>query len=513
MSTRRITLVYTVLVAVASLAVGMVLASRLDLAPRSDAQSLAVPPANSAPLAGPVDATTFRNIAKAASPFVVNIRTESKQRAQSMSEFFGGGDTFDRFFGNPQGRGGGRQREQIVQSAGTGFIISKEGLILTNSHVVENATAIYVAFGEGLDDGQEYKARLVGRDQLTDSALIQLEDKPSTPLVEAKFGDSSQMQTGDWVMAIGNPFGLGHTVTVGVISATKRPFRVAELRSQDVLQTDAAINPGNSGGPLLNIRGEVVGINTAIVANGQNEGNIGIGFAIPINLVRDLLPQLRAGKVVRGRIGVTVADVPNVPKDFYVELGLKTRTGAAVNSVSKDGPAAKAGIEPGDVITEFNGRPVTSRDELIKIVAGTKPGATVPMKVMRDKKEKSVTVTVEELDLESESGAAGRAPTAEEDASAGFGLSLGNITPNIARQLRLPAGTTGAVVMDVDPGGAADNGGLAQYDVILKVNGVAVTSAADASRLLQKIPAGGRAALLVWKSRQGEQQWLTIRKE
>jgi len=229
--------------------------------------------------------------------------------------------------------------------------------------------------------------------------------------------------------------------------------------------------------------------------------------------VRDLLPQLRAGKVVRGRIGVTVADVPNVPKDFYVELGLKTRTGAAVNSVSKDGPAAKAGIEPGDVITEFNGRPVTSRDELIKIVAGTKPGATVPMKVMRDKKEKSVTVTVEELDLETESGAAGRAQTPAEDADAGFGLSLGNITPNIARQLRLPAGTTGAVVMDVEPGGAADAGNLAQYDVILKVNGATVTSAADASRLLQMIPAGGRAALLVWKTRQGEQQWLTIRKE
>jgi serine protease Do len=513
MSTRRITLVYTVLVAVASLAVGMVLASRLDLAPRSEAQSLAVPSANSAPLAGPVDATTFRNIAKAASPFVVNIRTESKQRAQGMSEFFGGGDMFDRFFGNPQGRGGGRPREQIVQSAGTGFVISKEGLILTNSHVVENATAIYVAFGEGLDDGQEYKARLVGRDQLTDSALIQLEDKPSTPLVEAKFGDSSQMQTGDWVMAIGNPFGLGHTVTVGVISATKRPFEVAELRRQAVLQTDAAINPGNSGGPLLNIRGEVVGINTAILANSRNEGNIGIGFAIPINVVRDLLPQLRAGKVVRGRIGVTVGDVPNVPKDYYVELGLKARAGAAVSGVSKDGPAARAGVEPGDVITEFNGKPVASRDDLIGIVAGTKPGATVPMKVMRDKKEKSVTVTVEDLDLEAESGAAARTQNAEEDASTGFGVSLGNITPNIARQLRLPPGTTGAVVMDVDPGGPAEAGNLAQYDVVLKVNGVTVASAADASRLLQKIPAGGRAALLVWKTRQGEQQWLTIRKD
>jgi serine protease Do len=510
MSTRRITLVYAVLIAVASLAVGMVIASRLDLAPRSEAQSLAVPSANSAPLTGPLDAATFRNIAKAASPFVVNIRTKSKQKAQDLTEFFGGTDPFGRFFGNPQGRGNARPREQVVEAVGTGFIISKDGLILTNNHMVEGATDIFVAFGETQNDADEYKAKLIGRDQLSDSALIQLEDKPATPLVEARFGDSSLMQTGDWVMAVGNPFGLGHTVTVGVISATKRPFTVAEQRSQDVLQTDAAINPGNSGGPLLNIRGEVIGINTAIISNAQSEGNIGIGFAIPINLVRDLLPQLRAGKVVRGRIGVTVSDVP---KEFVADLGLKSRAGAAVRSVGKDTPAAKAGIEPGDVIIEFNGKPVASRDELIKMVAGTKPGTTVPIKVVRDKQEKSLTVAVEELDLDSESGAATRTSDAQDDASAGFGLTLGNITPNVARQLRLPAGTTGAVVMDVDPGGPADAGNVAQYDVILKVNGVTVTSAADASRMLQKIAAGGRAALLVWKTRQGEQQWLTIKKE
>jgi serine protease Do len=509
MSTRRITLVYAVLIAVASLAVGMVIASRLDLAPRSEAQSLAMPAANSAPLSGPVDATTFRNIAKAASPFVVNIRTRSKQKAQDLTEFFGGADPFGRFFGNPQGRGNARPREQVVEAVGTGFVISKEGLILTNNHVVEGATDIFVAFGESLTD-EEYKAKLVGRDQLSDSALIQLEDKPAAPLAEAKFGDSSQMQTGDWVMAVGNPFGFGHTATVGIISATKRPFTVTEGRSQDVLQTDAAINPGNSGGPLLNIRGEVIGINTAIISNSQTEGNIGIGFAIPINLVRELLPQLRAGKVVRGRIGVTVRDVP---KEFVADLGLKSRAGAAVVSVGKDAPAAKAGIEPGDVIIEFNGKPVASRDELIKMVAGTKPATTVPIKVMRDKQEKSLTITIEELDLDAETGATSRTQTAQDDASAGFGLSLGNITPNIARQLRLPAGTTGAVVMDVDSGGPADTGNVAQYDVILKVNGVTVTSAADASRILQKIAAGGRAALLVWKTRQGEQQWLTIKKE
>jgi serine protease Do len=512
MSNRKITLFYAGLIAVASLAVGMVLASRLDLTPQSAAQSLSVPAMNSAPLTGPLDATTFRNIAKAASPFVVNIRTRSKQKAQDMSAFFGGNDPLGRFFGNPQGpgRGNARPKEQVVEAVGTGFVISKDGLILTNNHVVENATDIFVAFGESQNDNDEYKAKLVGRDQLTDSALIQLEDKPSAALVEAKFGDSTQMQTGDWVMAIGNPFGFGHTVTVGVISATQRPFTVAEQRSQDVLQTDAAINPGNSGGPLLNIRGEVIGINTAILASSQNEGNIGIGFAIPINIVRDLLPQLRAGKVVRGRIGVTVREVP---KEAVAELGLKQRAGAAVYSVTKDAPAAKAGIEPGDIIIEFNGKPVASRDELIKLVTATKPGTSVPVKIVRDKKEKSVTVTVEELDLEAESGAATKAQSDTEDTTAGFGVTLGNITPNVARQLRLPAGTTGAVIMDIDPGSPAEGGGLAQYDVILKVNGTSVSSAAEASRLLQKIPSGGVAMLLVWQTRQSQQVWLTIKKE
>ncbi len=508
MSSRKITLFYAVLIALASVAVGMVLASRLDLTPQSSAQSMAVPAMNSAPLGGPIDATTFRNIAKASSPFVVNIRTRAKRKAQDMSEFFGGEDPFGRFFGQPSPRG--RQRDQIVEAAGTGFVISKDGLILTNNHVVEGATDIFVAFGENQSDTEEYKARLVGRDQLTDSALIQLDEKPSTPLVEAKFGDSSQMQTGDWVMAIGNPFGLAHTVTVGVISATKRPFAVADQRSQEVLQTDAAINPGNSGGPLLNIRGEVVGINTAILANSRSEGNIGIGFAIPINVVRDLLPQLRAGKVIRGRIGVTVGDVP---RESVADLGLKSRSGAVVASVTKDAPAAKAGIEPGDVIVEFNGKPVANRDDLIRMVTGTKPGTTVPLKLMRDKKERTVTITIEELDLEAEAGSQSSGEGTEEDTSAGFGVSLRDITPAIARQLRLPAGMTGALITDVDQGSPAEGGGLAQYDVILKVNGTTVANAAEASRLLQKIPSGGRAMLLVWKTRQNQELFLTIKKE
>ncbi len=514
MSSRKITLFYALLIAVASLAVGMVLASRLDLSPQSSAQTTAAPAMNSAPLSGPIDATTFRNIAKNATPFVVNIRTRAKRKAQDMSEFFGGDDPFRQFFGLPQGpggRGNQRPRDQVVEAAGTGFIINaKEGLIVTNNHVVEGATDIFVAFGENALDQEEYHAKLVGRDQLSDSALIQLVEKPAKPLIEAKFGDSSQMQPGDWVMAIGNPFGLAHTVTVGVVSATKRPFTVAEQRSQDVLQTDAAINPGNSGGPLLNVRGEVIGINTAILANSRSEGNIGIGFAIPANLVIDLLPQLRTGKVIRGRIGVSVQDVP---RETVTDLGLKQRMGALVATVTKDSPAGKAGIEPGDVIIEVNGKPVPTRDELIRIITSTKPGTTVPVKIVREKKERTVNVTVEELDLEAESGATQGEPGSEEDASSGFGLTLGNITPSISRSLRLPPGTAGAVIMDVDPGSAAEGAGLTQGDIIMKVNGTAVASAAEASRLLQKVPSGGRAMLLVWKSRQSQQLFLTLKKE
>lgn len=509
MSTRKITVFYALLIAVASLAVGMVLASRLDLAPHSDAQTMAAPPMNSAPLNGPVDATTFRTIAKNSSPFVVNIRTRAKRKAPEMNEFFGGEDPFRQFFGLPQTPRQQRPRDQVVESAGTGFVISaKDGLILTNNHVVDGATDIYVAFGENQDQ-EEYKAKLVGRDQLSDSALIELIEKPSTPLVEAKFGDSNQMQPGDWVMAIGNPFGLAHTVTVGVISATKRPFNVAEQRSQDVLQTDAAINPGNSGGPLLNVRGEVIGINTAILSNSRAEGNIGIGFAIPINLVRELLPQLRTGKVIRGRIGVTVQDVP---RESVGDLGLKQRTGALVASVTKDGPAGKAGVEPGDVIVEVNGRPITSRDELIRIITATKPGTTVPVKVLRDKRERTLNLTVEELDLETETSTMS-GETDEEEASTGFGLTLTNVTPSIARQLRLPAGTQGAVITDIEPGSPAEGGGLSQGDVILKVNGQDVASASEASRLLAAVKSGERARLLVWKTRQSQELFLTLKKE
>jgi serine protease Do len=335
---------------------------------------------------------------------------------------------------------------------------------------------------------------------LTDSALLELTEKPTHTMPEAKFGDSSLIQQGDFVMAIGNPFGLAHTVSVGVVSALERPFPVATGRSQDMLQTDAAINPGNSGGPLLNARGEVVGINTAIYSDARQSGNIGIGFAVPINAVRDLLPQLRTGKITRGMIGVSVGAVP---RENFEELGLKERKGALVISVSSGGPADKAGLQPGDIILEVNGKPIASRDELVRLVVSLKPTTTVPVRVMRDKTEKTVNVTIGELDLESESQrASGEAEDEAGDANEGFGITLGNLTADRARRMGVPSGTTGALITDVDPSGSAARSGVRPGDVILQVNRKAVASAAEAVRALQSVRTGGTAFLLVWRNNQ-----------
>jgi serine protease Do len=538
MSTRKTTVFYVLLSAVLSFAVALVIASRLDLTPSSSAQSLAMPAMNSAPVTGALDAQTFRNVAKAESPMVVNIRTEMRQHTQDLQDFFGGGgggnpdDFLHRFFGQPgdpgdqqapsapgapgpRGRspqqGNGRApREQTTVAAGTGFIINKDGLILTNNHVIDGAVKIQVRlFGD--DEDQQYDAKLVGRDQLTDSALIQLTEKPNRTLPEAKFGDSSQMAAGDWVMAIGNPFNQGWTVTVGVISAMQRDFHVTDRRSNEMIQTDAAINPGNSGGPLLNLRGEVVGMNTAIISNGGTEGNIGIGFAVPINTVRDLLPQLNTGKVTRGRIGV---EVTTVPREAFEDFGLKSRTGALVSSIVAGGAAEKGGLKPGDVITEYNGHSVASTSDLVKMVTATKPGTSTAVKVMRDKKEQTLHVTVDELDLDAEQGQtqsrANAAPDQpDQTGSDSFGLTLSNITPQVARRIQLPSGRSGALITDIDSNGPSA-GVLRQGDVILQVNRQNVSNAADAGRELQKVASGRFAQILLW--RDGGETFVTVKK-
>jgi len=526
MSTRKSSAFYIVLTAVASMAVGMVIASRLDLAPASSAQTVGVPPINSAPLAGAIDASTFRNIAKYSAPAVVNIQTEVRQRRRDLTEYFGGGgggdDLFQRFFGNggggsdqPPPRGGRRgQRNNdapVLEGAGTGFVIDKSGFILTNNHVIDGAETIKISL-YGADRLESYAAKVVGHDLLTDTALLQMTEMPHQSLTEVKLGDSDQMQPGDWVMAIGNPFHLGHSVSVGVISALGRPFGV-QGREQNMLQTDAAINPGNSGGPLLNVRGEVVGMNTAIYTD-QSQANIGIGFATPMNAIRDLLPQLRNGKVVRGVIGVNVSRdrlTPETAKAF----GLPNATGAVILSVPPDQPASKAGMEPGDVVVEFNGKPVKDSDALVAMVVNTKPGTTVPVVVYRNNQRKTLNVTVNELDLEAEQTrtsrrGGGNQPEESQPTTTGFGMTLDQITPEIARRIDLPPNTGGAVVADVDRNSPAANGGVLPNDVILEVNRQKVANVSQITRELQKVQAGQPVFLLVW--RDGNTTFITMTK-
>jgi serine protease Do len=521
MSTRKTTLFYAVLIAIASMAVGMVIASQWGLPAATSAQTLGVVPAsNSAALNGPIDAQTFRNIAKAQSPTVVNIRTTSHVRNREMTEFFGGSDDLlQRFFGQGQGQGQGRGRQRqaprdndLQEGSGTGFIIDKTGFILTNNHVVEGAEDIRVSlFGGGRTES--YAAKVVGRDMLTDTALIQLTEMPAATLQEAKFGDSEQMQPGDWVVAIGNPFNLSHTVTVGVISALGRPMGGVPGREQNMLQTDAAINPGNSGGPLLNVRGEVVGINTAIYTDAQRAANIGIGFATPINPVLHLLPELRKGKVTRGVIGISVSREP-LTKDLAQAFGLPSVSGAVLSSVTPGKPADKAGLQRGDVIVEFNGRPVKDSDALVDLVVATKPGTSVPVTVYRNKQRRTFNVTVDELDLEAEQGVQasrrGDPGAAEQPTATGLGMEVGPITPDLARELDLPRNRGGAIVTDVDRNSPASNAGIRPNDVIVEVNQQAVSSVTQVQRELQRAAAGQPVFLVVW--RDGNEVFVTVTK-
>jgi serine protease Do len=311
------------------------------------------------------------------------------------------------------------------------------------------------------------------------------------------------MRAGDWVMAIGNPFTLGHTVTVGVVSAVGRPFEQVRGRAQNVIQTDAAINPGNSGGPLLNLRGEVIGINTAIVSD--RPSNLGIGFAVPINTVRDLLPQLRTGRVTRGVIGVQILAVASEDYEYH---GLSERMGAVVSAIEPGGPADDSDLELGDVIVGFDGERVEDIADLQRMVVETRPGTQIELSVYRAGEPTTVAVTIGELDLENEGR---RAAVEVEDLTTSFGMNLQDLTAETARQLDLPRDTRGAVVTGVDPGGPAQVGGVRPGDVITSVNRVPVETAADAIRELNGVEDGSTAFLQV--SRGDAQRLLRLNRE
>jgi serine protease Do len=416
-------------------------------------------------------------------PAVVNINTTTLVKSPH-GRGFRGGDPFERFFGmpGPDGGDGGPGGGMKGQGLGSGFILNGEGLILTNNHVVKDATDIHVR----LTDNTEYAAKVIGKDAATDVALIQILAPPKN-LPTVVLGDSDQLRQGDFVVAMGSPFGLRETATLGIVSAKHRAGVSQGGSYDDFLQTDAAINPGNSGGPLFNLRGEVVGINTAIVSPQIGSG---IGFAVPINLAKSLLPQLQAkGKVVRGYLGVAVGELtPDLVKAFGLPASAK---GALVQQVVPKQPAAKAGLEPGDVVLSVNGRPIESSGALTRQVALVPPGEKVTLVVLRKGAEKTFTFPVAQRpdELVRADGDEPEEKGGEADKSPKLGVRLQALTPELAKQLKVD-GDQGVLVADVTDGGPADRAGLQRGDLLLEVDRRAVTSPADVAGIIGKLKDG-----------------------
>ncbi len=390
---------------------------------------------------------SFAALAERLSPSVVNIKATKVQKTASPWDALPEGPFRDRlrpFFEDKDRIPGGRPME----GAGSGVVVSTDGLILTNNHVVEGANQLAVTFA----DQEEVKAEIVGRDPRTDLAVLRV--KSGRELAAARLGDSDALKVGDWVLAIGNPFGLSHTLTSGVVSAKGRVLGAGPY--DDFIQTDASINPGNSGGPLFNMRGEVVGINTAILPSAQ-----GIGFAIPVNLAKQLMPQLvEHGEVTRGYIGV---QIQKVTPELAKAMNLEKPEGALVTEVISGGPAEQAGIQRGDVIVSFDGKAVHSSQQLPSIVAGTAVGGDVPVRVLRAGREKELRVRVQKLASKEL-----RAETTDEAAPSRWGMELQELSPELARRRGLEE--NGVLVADVKPGSPADKASLQRGDVILEVN-------------------------------------------
>ncbi len=463
-------------VALLSIAAGIFITAGFDLTGRTEAQNFWHEPTESAGAraSSPVVLHDFAGLAKGLTPTVVNISTTQtvKQRPMPFPRFKG---PFDDFFKDFEPFLNEPPREFKRQSLGSGFIINKEGYILTNNHVIENASEIMVTLSGHKKD---YRAKLIGKDKNLDIALVKIEASKDLPVVT--LGDSDKLQIGEWALAIGNPFGLGGTVTAGIISQKGRIIGAGPY--DNFIQTDASINPGNSGGPLFNTRGEVVGINTAIVAGGQ-----GIGFATPINMVKDVLIQLKEqGHVTRGWIGVGIQAVtPELARSF----GLKEARGVLVSSVSPGDPADRAGVKTGDIIVAFDGQPVKELNDLPRVVAATPPGKKIKLKIIRDGGEKTLFIKVAKKKEEGVAEAKKQETAPDEK----LGIDIQTLTPAIADRLGIKE-SRGVYISQVKPGSPASDAGLRRGDLIKEINRKPVKTLRDYNAAIKK--ASGRKDIL-----------------
>ena len=477
------------LVAVTGYSVGQTQAARATAAAAPYSTSTA------APVAAPALTTSYAEVVRSAAPAVVTVRVDTRAAmVPTQGPDFMDDPMFREFFGR-RFQGPRRPRAPRQAGLGSGVIATPDGYILTNNHVIDGADHVRVE----LTDKRTFDARVVGADAASDLALLKID---ASNLKTLPIGDSSRVNVGDVVLAIGNPLGVGQTVTMGIISAKGRATGVGDGSYEDFLQTDAPINQGNSGGALVSATGELVGINSQILT--PTGGNIGLGFAIPSNMARQVMDQLRTdGKVVRGRLGVTIQ---SVTADIASSLKLADVGGALVNSVEAGGPADRAGIKQGDVIVGVDGEKVLDNNTLRNRIASTRPGSKVAIDVIRDGRPQTLHATVETLRPEAtERTSRNGAPE-----PGGFGMTVEPLTPEIARSLELTKRSEGVVIRDVNPDGAAAAAGLQEGDVIAKVNGQAVKSPGELKAALDQ--AADRPALLL-VVRQNAEIFVTIKRE
>ncbi len=443
----------------------------------------------------------FVGVAKSATPAIVNIsatRTIKGPSGAPMTPFFE--DPFFRqFFGDEFRRQFEVPRERREQSLGSGVVVDSNGLIITNNHVVAKADEIKVLLG----DKREFKGKVVGTDPKTDIAVVKVDAKG---LPAIAWGDSDALQVGEYVLAIGNPFGLNQTVTMGIVSAVGRAdVGIAEY--EDFIQTDAAINPGNSGGALVNVRGELIGINTAIFS--QSGGYMGVGFAVPSNMAKSVMDNLvKTGKVTRGWLGISIQDVtPDLAKQF----SLPEAKGALVTDILENSPAAKAGLLQGDVIVSYDGKPVENPGSLRNHVAQTGIGKKVKVGVVRDKKEKEFEITITEQPKDiSRKGDEGSSVSPDEEVSTALaGIEVRDLTPDLARRLGLTKADKGVVITRIEPGSTAADSGLREGDLVVELNRQAIKSVKDYNRLASKM--GKQDTVLLLVNRKGRNTFFALK--